>query len=133
MENSPSFKRQSPQRQAELKAILRRFNSRPPAERELMLNRMEWMAKLPPQQRQDIRDANKVLLTLPQERRVMVHKALRHLRQMTPQERQQEMESERFKSTFSEQEQGVLSKLVGINMPEPNGNGGTQAPSESPK
>ena len=131
LENDPSFKRLPAQRQAELKDRLRKFNSLTPAQRELALNRMQWMAHLPQQQRQDIRDANQKLQTLPQDRRVMVHKALRHLRQMNPQERQQEMESDRFKSTFSEQEQGILSKLVAINMPESGGNG--NGPNETPK
>ena len=134
LESDPSFKRLPAQRQAELKERLRKFNSLTPAQRELALNRLQWMAKLTPQQRQDIRDANKTLETLPQDRRVMVHKALRHLRQMDPQERQQEFESDRFKSTFSEQEQGVLAKLAAINPPENNGGGNGVVPaSETPK
>jgi hypothetical protein len=48
----------------------------------------------------------------------MVHKALRHLRQMDAQERAQVMNSDRFKSTFSDQEMGVLTKLSSINPPE---------------
>jgi hypothetical protein len=116
-----------------LKERLRKFNSLTPAQRELALNRLQWMAKLTPQQRQDIRDANKTLETLPQDRRAMVHKALRHLRQMDSQERQQEFESERFKSTFSEQEQGILTKLAAISPPEGNGGGNAMPASETPK
>ncbi len=62
----------------------------------------------------------------------MVHKALRHLRQMTPAERAQAMNEDRFKTMFSEQERGILAKLSAINPPEgggPNPNGsGPQGP-----
>jgi hypothetical protein len=37
---------------------------------------------------------------------------------MDPQERQQVLESERFKSTFSEQERGIVTKLSAISPPE---------------
>lgn len=131
LENDPNFKHLPPQRQAELKERLRKFNSLPPAQRARALNRLEWMSNLTPQQRQDLRDANQTLQKLPQDRQVMIHKALRHLRQMNPQERQQEYESDRFKSTFSDEEQGILTKLASLG-PEEAGNS-SQAPAETPK
>ncbi|HEY6306164.1 MAG TPA: DUF3106 domain-containing protein [Candidatus Angelobacter sp.] len=118
LENDPSFKRLSPQRQAEIKERLHKFNSLPPQQQDRILNRMQFMASLSPEQRQQIRKSNETLQTLPQDRQVMVHKALRHLRQMNPQEREQVMNSERFKSTFSEQEQGILKELSAISPPE---------------
>ena len=78
---------------------------------------MQWIASLTPEQRQQIREANTQLQVLPQDRQIMVHKALRHLSQMDPQERQQVLESERFKSTFSDQERGIMTKLSAINPP----------------
>lgn len=118
LENDPKFKSLPPDRQAALRERLRKFNNLPPEQRERALNRMQFMANLTPQQRQDIREANQTLQTLPQERQLMVHKALRHLRQMTPDERAQAMNEERFKATFSDQERGILSKLASINPPE---------------
>jgi predicted component of type VI protein secretion system len=118
LENDPHFKRLPPERQAELKERLRRFNGLTPEQRERALNRMQWMASLTQEQRQNLRDANQKLQGLPQERQMMVHKALRHLRQMDPQERQQVLASDRLKSTFSEQEQGILKQLSAINPPE---------------
>ncbi len=41
-----------------------------------------------------------------------VHTALRHLRQMPPAERQQVIQSDRFRSTFSDQEQKLISQLA---------------------
>lgn len=114
LESDPSFKKLPPERQAELRERLRKFNSLTPEQRQRALNRMQWISSLTAQQRQDIREANQTLQGLPQDRQVMVHKALRHLRQMDPQQRQQIFESERFKSTFSDQERGILTKLAEI-------------------
>lgn len=124
LESDPNFKKLSPERQQELKERLRKFNSLPPEQRERALNRMQYMASLSPAQRQQIRDAGKELQGLPQDRQVMVHKALRHLRQMDLQERQQVMDSDRFKSTFSEQERGIITKLADIS-PQEGPNGGS--------
>jgi hypothetical protein len=44
-----------------------------------------------------------------------VHKAVRHLRQMSPEERQQVIQSDRFRGTFSEQEQKLISQLAEMN------------------
>ncbi len=120
LRNEPGFQRLPPQRQAELIERLRKFNSMTPQQRDRALNRMQFIANLTPAQRQQIREANTQLQGLPQDRQVMVHKALRHLRQMDPQERQQVFDSERFKSTFSDQERGILTKLSAINPPEGN-------------
>jgi hypothetical protein len=115
LENDPGFKKLSPERQAALRERLQKFNSLPPEKKDQALERMEFLSKLSPQQRQQLRDANRQLQGLPQERQVMVHKALRHLRQMPPDERKQVLESERFHSTFSDQEQKLIGELAEIN------------------
>ena len=53
----------------------------------------------------------------------MVHKAVRHLRQMPPDARKQVLESDRFKSTFSDQEQKLISQLAEFNPEAGNGQG----------
>jgi len=121
LEKDPNFQKLSAARQAELKERLRKFNNLPPAQRERAINRMQYMASLTQAQRQEIREAGQQLQGLPQDRQVMVHKALRHLRQMDPQERQQVMDGDRFKSTFSDQERGIITRLVAINPQEGNG------------
>jgi hypothetical protein len=129
--SDPNFKRLPPARQTALRERLRKFNSLPPEQRQLALKRMQFWASLTPAQRQELRDANHQLQGLPQDRRVAVHKALRHLREMDPQKRQQVMASDRFKTLFSEQEQGILKELAAINPPQ-NGTG-QQHPDQSPK
>jgi len=117
LENDPNFKHLPPDRQAELKERLRKFNSLPPAQRDRALERMEYWDKLNPDQKKQVRDANQQLQGLPVERRVMVHRALRNLVKMSPQERQQVFESDKFKTTFSDQEQAILKNLAEISPP----------------
>jgi hypothetical protein len=121
LESDPKFKKLPPDRQAALKDRLRKFNALPPQQRQRALQRMNYMAALSPDQRQQLRDANKTLETLPPDRKVMVHTALRHLRKMDPQQRAETMQSEQFRSTFSDQEQGILKQLSAINPPQEGG------------
>ncbi len=115
LESDPKFKKLPPDRQAALKDRLRKFNALSPEQRQRALQRMNYMAGLSPDQRQQLRDANKTLEALPPDRKVMVHTALRHLRKMDPQQREETMQSEQFRSTFSDQEQGILKQLSAIN------------------
>jgi hypothetical protein len=112
LENEPGFKKLPADRQAALRERLKKFNGLPPDKRDQALQRMEFLAKLTPQQRQQLRDANQQLKGLPPERQVAVHTALRHLRQMPPADRQQVLQSDRFRSTFSDQEQKLISQLA---------------------
>jgi Protein of unknown function (DUF3106) len=120
LENDPGFKSLPPEKQAALRERLRKFNNLTPEQRERLFNRIQFMASLTPEQRQQIREANQTLETLPEDRKILLHKAIRHLSQMTPQEREHAMSEERFKNMFSEQERGILSKLSAIN-PLPGG------------
>jgi hypothetical protein len=115
LENEPGFKKLSADRQAALLDRLKKFSSLTPAKRDQALQRMEFLAKLSPQQRQQLRDANQQLQGLPAERQVAVHTALRHLRQMPPTQRQQVIQSDRFRSTFSDQEQKLIGQLAEMN------------------
>ena len=127
LENDPKFKKLPPDRQNALRERLKKFNSLPPEKRAQAVQRMEFLAKLTPQQRQQLRDANQQLKVLPPERQVAVHTALRHLRQMPPAERQQVIQSDRFKTTFSDQEQKLISQLAELN-PQEGGNAQSAQP-----
>src|SRR4029077_4384857 len=127
LENDPTFKKLPSQKQAELRERLMKFNSLPPEKRDQALQRMEFLAKLSPQQRQELRDANQQLKGLPEDRQVAVHKAVRHLRQMPAPERQQVIQSDRFKTTFSDQEQKLISQLADLN---PQEGGSAQNPQQ---
>lgn len=117
LENEPGFKKLPSERQNALRERLKAFNSLTPKQREQALQRMAFLSKLSPQQRQQLHDANQQLQSLPQDRKVAVHTAVRHLRQMPPSERQQVLQSDRFKSTFSDQEQKLIGQLADIDVP----------------
>ena len=122
LENDPGFRRLPPDRQAALRERLRNFNNMTPEQQKRIRDRIRFMASLSDEQQKVIRQSNRELQTLPQDRQVMVHKALRHLSQMDPQGREQVLNSDRFKNTFSEQERGILTRLSAIpNPPEEGG------------
>ena len=118
LENDPEFKKQSPERQAELRRRLRYFNSLPPRQRERALRRWEILETYSPEQREQIRQAQQELRSLPELRRLMIHRAVRALHRMTPEGRQQVYQSDRFHNTFSQQEQNILKRLTGMTPPE---------------
>lgn len=117
LESDPAYKRLSPQSQAQLKDRLHKFNNLPPQQKDKALRNMQYWEKLTAVQKEQIRQAHQHMETLPAERKVMVRQALRHLRQMSANERQQEFQSDKFKSTFSDQEQAILKNLAEINPP----------------
>ena len=117
LENDPKFKKLPPDRQNALRERLKKFNSLSPEKREQALQRMQFLAKLTQQQREELRNASQEIKKLPQDRQVAVHKAVRHLRQMPPAERKQVLESDRFHTTFSDQEQKLIGQLAEINPP----------------
>lgn len=130
LENDPSFKKLPADRQAALKERLQKFNSLSPERRERALQRMRFMASLSQEQRKEIREANQQLQKLPQNRRVMVHAAVRHLRRMPLQERQQTLQSDSFRNTFSPQEQNILKQLASIESSVPQS---SESPAQQPK
>ena len=115
LENDPSFKKLPSQRQAELKERLRKFSNLPPKQRDAAIRRMQYWDRLNPDQRKQVREANQQIQTLPVPRRLEVHKELRKLVQMSPEQRQQTFDSEEFKNSFSDQEQTILKNLAAIN------------------
>jgi Protein of unknown function (DUF3106) len=133
LENDPGFKNLPPDRQAALRERLRKFNNMTPQQQERVRERMRFVAGLTDEQQRQLRQANQQLQGLPQDRQIMVHKALRHLRQMDPQERQQVLNSDRFKSTFSEDERGILTRLSAIPNPPEGGEEPSPQPNGPPK
>lgn len=127
LESDPAFQKLPPERQAQLKERLRKFNSMSPDQRERVLKNIAFMESLTPQQREQFQKANEEFKGLPDNRKLMVRTALRHLRQIDPQGREQEFQSDRFRSIFSPQEQEMLKNLSAISPPENPG------PQEPPK
>jgi hypothetical protein len=86
LQNDPGFRRLSPERQQMLQQRLQHFSSLPPQEQQRMLRRMETWEHLTPGQKQAVRD----------------------LRSMPPQQREQIIDSNRFRGMFSPQERDIM-------------------------
>ncbi len=73
-----------------------------------MLNRMETWEHLTPEQKDQARQLYSQFRQLPPNRQGMVSAAVKNLRSMPPEQREQIINSDRFKSNFNEQELGVI-------------------------
>lgn len=111
LENDPQFRNLPPDRQERLKERLQRFNSLPPEHQQRILNRMETWEHLTPEQQQKARDAFSRFRSLPPDRQNIVRSAVRDLQQMSPEDRQRVLNSDRFKSMFTDNERETLNEM----------------------
>ena len=72
------------------------------------------MEHLTPPQRQQVRGALEQYRGLPEDRRRMVARAFRDLREMPQPQRQEILNSDRFRGQFSDQERNTLSDLLAV-------------------
>jgi hypothetical protein len=129
LENEPGFRQLPPQTQQNLRNRLNQLDNMPPEQRRRLIERNEAIEHLTLPQRQQVRGAMQQLGTLPADRRRMVARAFRDLREVPSSERQAVLNSDRFRSQFSQQERGTLSQLLEIEpyLPPPHSNGTAQS------
>jgi hypothetical protein len=108
LENDPQFRNLPPGQQQQLRQRLQHFNSLPPQQQERILNRMETWEHLTPEQKDRARQLHGQMQQLPPERQQAVRGAIQELRSMPPGQREQFINSERFKSQFNPQERDLL-------------------------
>jgi hypothetical protein len=108
LENDQWFKRLPPERQQQLRQRLQNFSNLPPQRQLRVLNRMETWEHLTPEQKQQARQVWGQMQQLTPERRRMVHTAIDDLRAMPAQQRDQVIDSPRFKGMFSDQERELM-------------------------
>src|SRR5215472_12145080 len=114
LENEPGFRDLPPETQQRMRDSLTRLNNMPPEQRRRVLARTEAMEHLTPQQRTQVRGALGQLGSLPMDRRRLVARAFRDLREMPEPQRQAILNSDRFRSQFSDEERGTLSNLLAV-------------------
>jgi hypothetical protein len=85
-----------------------------PEQRRRIIEHTEAMERLTLPQRQQVRGALQQLGGLPEDRRRLVARAFRDLREMPPPQRQATFNSERFRGQFSDQERDTLSNLLAV-------------------
>src|SRR5216684_3990179 len=96
---------------------IRNHQGMTPEQQQKALENDPGFKNLPPARQEALRQSSQELKTLPEGRQLMVHKALRSLRQMTPEGREEVFKSDRFRNTFSGQEQGILKRLSAFSPP----------------
>jgi hypothetical protein len=112
LENEPGFHDLPPQTQQAIRNRLTQLNNMSPEQRRRIVERNEEIEHLTPPQRQQLRSALDQYRGLPQDRQRLVAHAFRDLREMPPQQRQAMMNSDHFRSQFSDQERNTLSGLL---------------------
>lgn len=136
LQNDPHFRSLPLAQQRRLRQQLRYFSSLPPQEQQHVLQLMDRMGSrrtvwhgLTQEQRQQVLQIHNQIAQLPPERQRMVRSAIRDLRAMPPAQREQVIDSDRFRNNFSPQELGILREVT--RLPLAPAEGGTEpAPQE---
>jgi hypothetical protein len=129
LQNDPHFRSLPPQQQQQLRQQLRVFSSLPPQEQQhvlQLLDRMEnrrvvWNG-LTPEQKQRALQVHQQILLLPPDRQRMVRSAIRDLRAMPPAQREEVIDSDRFRGTFSPHEREILRGVTRLPLAPAEGN-----------
>jgi hypothetical protein len=122
LQSDPAFRRLPPARQQAYRDRLEHFSSLPPQEQLRMLNRMETWEHLTPGQKQEARQLYGQFRQLPPDRQRMVKTAVEDLRAMPADQREQVINSERFKGTFSDQERELMRGAARLPLAPAGGN-----------
>jgi hypothetical protein len=114
LEREPGFRDLPPETQQRMRNHLNQLNSMPPEKRQRWLERNEAMARLTLPQREQVRDTMKQYRELPPDRKRQVARAFRDLHDVPEEQRQALLNSDRYRSQFSDQELGTLSGLLSV-------------------
>jgi uncharacterized protein DUF3106 len=112
LESEPGFHNLSPESQQRLRNSLAKLHSMSPEQRQRYLSRTEAMERLTPDQRQQVRSAMGQLGSLPVDRQRQVSRAFWKLRGMPESQRQATLNSDKFKTHFSDQERSTINNLL---------------------
>jgi len=108
LQNDPAFKHLPAAQQQVLRDRLQHFSNLPPQQQLQMLNRMDTWEHLTSAQKSQARQIFNQMRQLPPDRQRMVTTAVRDLRAMPADQRERIINSDRFKSMFSDQERQMM-------------------------
>ena len=114
LEADPNFKKLPPERQEALRQRLAKFNSLPPEQREKIVKRMRRFENLTPAQREQARELAKRYRDIPPERRQKMRAAMHDLAQMSPDDRNKALDSDQYRSDFSDNEREIMRGMAEI-------------------
>jgi type II secretory pathway pseudopilin PulG len=106
--NDPQFKNLPPQAQNQLRQRLQQFNNLTPEQRQRTLDRMEKWEHLTPEQKQEAKGVFSRFQQLPADRKLAVRRGVQELSQMPADQREQALQSDRFKNNYSPDEIDLL-------------------------
>ena len=118
LEQDKQFQELSPARQQLLRNRLNKFNSMSPDEKDRVLNRMEVFEHLTPAQQKRAQDLYGQFRSLDQERRKAVMQELWKMSDMSPEDREKTLNSDRLKNSYSEQERQLMKGLNNLGLVE---------------
>jgi len=114
LQNEPGFHDLPPQVQQHELNELGRLYTMNPQQRNRLLEGNEALERMTPVQRQQFDSAVGQYKSLPADRKRLVAKAFRDLREMPQGERQQVIDSTAFRGQFSDSERTTLKSLLGF-------------------
>ena len=123
LKSDPAFQHLGPQQQQQLRERLQHFSNLPPQQQLRMLNRMETWEHLTPAQQQQARQVFSQIKQLPINRQRMVTTAIRDLRTMPSEQREQVINSDRFKGMFSDEEREMMRGAARLPLAPPESEG----------
>jgi hypothetical protein len=123
LQNDPVFRRLPPAQQQVLRQRLRHFSSLPPQRQLRILKRMEIVEHMTPEQKQQFRQILGQIQRLPPVRQHAVGMAIRDLGAMPPAQREQIIDSPRFRGMFSDQERELMHGATRLPLAPAEGDG----------
>ena len=116
LNNDAEFKSLPADKQEKLRQRLREFNSYPEKKKQRILRRMELFEHLTPEQQAQARALWDRVRELPDNRRRIVRRTARNLRQFDAAERERVLASEPYQKGFSEQERALIKDLAAFDL-----------------
>jgi hypothetical protein len=116
LQSDPAFRNLPPEKQNHLLDRLRKFNSQPPEKKAEILNRMETFEHMTPEQQQTARSLFSRYRGLPSDRKAKISQAYRQLRGMAPPAREQLLNSDEYRNTFTDDERDLLRGMADLNV-----------------
>ncbi len=116
LKQDPGFRNLSPDKQNQLLERLRSFNSQPPEKKQQMLNRMETFEHMTPEQQSAALNLFQRYRNLPEDQKNKVSQAYRRLRGMPPDARNQLLNSNEFRSNYSDEQRELLRGMTDLNL-----------------
>jgi hypothetical protein len=116
LQNDPRFKQLTPNDQQRLQQRLDQFNALPHDRQEHVLNNMERWNQFTPEQRTKAKSLFTQFRLLPLDRKRAMRQAFSKLRLMSPPQREQAIDSQDFRSQFSDNERELLRGMTQMNI-----------------